>query len=189
MSVREKLLQTLAPYGQEQLLSFWDELTDEERDSLRQQIENIDFAELEQLFTHRYDPPAAAALAERAEEPTAFKLSDLRDFDCSENSTHPQSSVTQLDESTNEITPLKAVAVGEKLIREGKIAVVVVAGGQGTRLDFPHPKGVYPIGPISKATLFQIHVERIRAMQNRYDVRLPFFIQTSPPTHQTIILD
>ena len=187
MSVREKLLQTLAPYGQEQLLSFWDELTDEERDSLRQQIENIDFAELEQLFTHRYDPPAAAALAERAEEPTAFKLSDLRDFDCSENSTHPQSSVTQLDESTNEITPLKAVAVGEKLIREGKIAVVVVAGGQGTRLDFPHPKGVYPIGPISKATLFQIHVERIRAMQNRYDVRLPFCIQTSPATHQETI--
>ena len=92
MSVREELLQKLAPYKQEHLLSFWDELNEDERDSLRRQIDDIDFSALEKLFLHRNDPPAAAELAFRAEEPsTSFKLSDLRDFDCSENSPFPQS--------------------------------------------------------------------------------------------------
>lgn len=187
MSSKETLLQKLAPFGQEQLLTFWDELTEEEQNSLSQQIEKIDFAALDQLFIHRYDPPAAAALADRAEEPTAFKLSDLRDYDCAEGSTYAQSPAKQLDETTDEITPLKAVAKGEEYLRAGKIGIVVVAGGQGTRLDFPHAKGIFPIGPLSNATLFQIHIERIRAMQRKYNVRLPFCIQTSPATHQETI--
>lgn len=187
MSSRETLLKKLAPHGQEQLLTFWDELNEEERESLSQQIEKIDFGYLDQLFIHRYDPPAAAALADRAEDPTAFKLSDLRDFDGSEGSTFPQSAVTKLDETTDEITPLKAVAAGEEYLRAHKIAIVVVAGGQGTRLDFPHAKGIFPIGPISQATLFQIHIERIHAMCKKYNTRLPFCIQTSPATHQETI--
>ena len=105
MSSRETLLKILAPHHQEQLLTFWDELSEEERESLSQQIERIDFDHLDQLFVHRYDPPAAAALADRAEDPTAFKLSDLRDYDCSPDSPFPQSSVTKLDETTDEITP------------------------------------------------------------------------------------
>ena len=125
---REALLQKLEPHGQEQLLTFWDELSEEERESLGSQIERIDFGRLDQLFVHRYDPPAAAALADRAEDPTAFKLSDLRDYDGSSDSVFPQSPATKLDETTAEITPLKAVAAGEKYLREGKIALVVVAG-------------------------------------------------------------
>ena len=187
MPDRNALLQKLKPYGQEHILTFWDELSDPERESLSQQIEKIDFEELERLFVHRYDPPAAAALADRAEEPTAFKLSDLRDYDCAVDSPFPQSPAKSMDETTDEITPLKAVKAGEEYLRAGKLAIVVVAGGQGTRLDFPHAKGIFPIGPLSNATLFQIHIERIRAMQNKYGVRLPFCIQTSPATHQETI--
>lgn len=187
MSLYETLREKLTPFGQEHLLTFWDELSDAERESLRQQIENIDFARLEQLFVHRYDPPAAAALADRAEEPIAFKLSDLRDYDCSAETTFPQSPAMSVKDPIGGITPLEAVAAGEQYLRDGKIAIVVVAGGQGTRLDFPHAKGIFPIGPLSNATLFQIHIERIRAMQNKYGVRLPFCIQTSPATHQETI--
>ncbi|MBQ6827023.1 MAG: UTP--glucose-1-phosphate uridylyltransferase, partial [Thermoguttaceae bacterium] len=183
MSVRESLLQRLAPFGQEQVLTFWDELTADEQNSLREQIEKIDFAELDRLFEHRFDPPAAAALADRAEEPTAFKLSDLRDFDGAADSPFPKSPAASVVKTGDEITPLEAVAKGEEYLRAGKVAIVVVAGGQGTRLDFPHAKGIYPIGPISEATLFQIHVERIRAMAAKYGTRIPFCIQTSPATH------
>ena len=183
MSVRESLLQRLAPFGQEQILTFWDELTADEQNSLREQIEKIDFAELDRLFEHRFDPPAAAALAERAEEPTAFKLSDLRDFDGAADSTFPKSPAASVVKTGDEITPLEAVAKGEEYLRAGKVAVVVVAGGQGTRLDFHHAKGIYPIGAVSEASLFQIHVERIRAMAARYETRIPFCIQTSPATH------
>lgn len=187
MTSRETLLKKLAPHGQEQLLTFWDELSDEEKESLSRQIEKLDFDYLDQLFIHRYDPPAAAALADRAEDPITFKLSDLRDYDETPGSPFPKSEATKLDETTEEITPLKAVAAGEEYLRAHKIGIVVVAGGQGTRLDFPHAKGIFPIGPISQATLFQIHIERIQAMCKKYDTRLPFCIQTSPATHQETI--
>ena len=39
-----------------------------------------------------------------------------------------------------------------------------MAGGQGTRLGFNHPKGMFPIGPVSARSLFQIHVEKILAV-------------------------
>lgn len=187
MSVRETLLQRLAPFGQEQILTFWDELSETEQNSLREQIEAIDFAELEKLFEHRFDPPAAAALADRAEEPTAFKLSDLRDFDGAADSAFPKSPAAKIDGASGEITPLQAVAKGEERLRAGKVAIVVVAGGQGTRLDFPHPKGVYPIGALSNATLFQIHIERIRAVSRKYGAPIAFCVQTSPATHEETV--
>ncbi|MFM8477158.1 MAG: UTP--glucose-1-phosphate uridylyltransferase, partial [Planctomycetaceae bacterium] len=37
---------------------------------------------------------------------------------------------------------------GEMLLQSGRVAVVTVAGGQGTRLGFDQPKGMYPIGPV-----------------------------------------
>ncbi|MBQ4204679.1 MAG: UTP--glucose-1-phosphate uridylyltransferase, partial [Thermoguttaceae bacterium] len=187
MSARESLLKILAPHNQEHLLEFWDELTDEERISLQNQIEALDFDYLDQLFIHRYDPPAAAALADRAEEPTAFKLSDLRDFDENPNSPFPKSPAVNVKSINGEITPLEATAAGEEYLRAHKLAIVVVAGGQGTRLDFHHAKGLYPIGPLSNATLFQIHIERIRAVCKKYNTRLPFCIQTSPATHEETI--
>ena len=85
------------------------------------------------------------------------------------------------------MSPYEAIRIGEEALRAGRIAVAVVAGGQGTRLDFPHAKGIFPIGPVSGVTLFQIHIERIRAMAKKYGVRIPFCIQTSPATHQETI--
>ena len=36
--------------------------------------------------------------------------------------------------------------MGMETIREGKATVIMMAGGQGTRLGFSHPKGMYNIG-------------------------------------------
>ena len=62
----------------------------------------------------------------------------------------------------------EAREVGEKLLAEGKVAALLVAGGQGSRLGFEHPKGMFPIGPVSGKTLFQIHLEKIVARSRRY---------------------
>jgi UDP-N-acetylglucosamine/UDP-N-acetylgalactosamine diphosphorylase len=63
------------------------------------------------------------------------------------------------------------------------VAVVVVAGGQGTRLGYDAPKGTFPIGPVSHATLFQIHAEKIAALERRYGCVIPWFVMTSPANH------
>jgi UDP-N-acetylglucosamine/UDP-N-acetylgalactosamine diphosphorylase len=61
--------------------------------------------------------------------------------------------------------------------------VIIVAGGQGTRLGFDAPKGVFPIGPVSGASLFQILLEKIRAARDRYQAAIPLYVMTSPATH------
>ena len=76
---------------------------------------------------------------------------------------------------------------GEAALRAGKMGVVLVAGGQGTRLGFDHPKGLYPIGPLSQATLFQIHFEKVRAIRRRYGVNVPLYVMTSPATHEETV--
>jgi UDP-N-acetylglucosamine/UDP-N-acetylgalactosamine diphosphorylase len=64
---------------------------------------------------------------------------------------------------------------------------MLVAGGQGTRLGFPHPKGMFPIGPITKHSLFRIHIEKIRALKARYGKPVPLYLMTSPATHDETI--
>jgi UDP-N-acetylglucosamine/UDP-N-acetylgalactosamine diphosphorylase len=60
--------------------------------------------------------------------------------------------------------------------------MILVAGGQGSRLGFDQPKGMFPIGPISGRTLFEMHVDSLRAAMKRYRVSIPLLIMTSPAT-------
>ncbi len=58
----------------------------------------------------------------------------------------------------------RAHEIGAEMLAAGKVGLVVVAGGAGTRLGFDGPKGTFPIGPVSSASLFQIHAEKIVAL-------------------------
>jgi len=69
------------------------------------------------------------------------------------------------------------------LIRQGKVAAFVVAGGQGTRLGFDGPKGDFPISPVKNKTLFQIFAEYIAASSRKYNTICPWYIMTSPLNH------
>jgi len=80
-----------------------------------------------------------------------------------------------------------AARVGEELLRSGKVGMILVAGGQGTRLGFPGPKGMYPLGPVTGKTLFEIHAEKVMALRQRYGVPIPWYIMTSDATHQTTV--
>jgi UDP-N-acetylglucosamine pyrophosphorylase len=51
-------------------------------------------------------------------------------------------------------------AIGNKLISEGRVAVVILAGGQGTRLGSDRPKGEFNIGLPSGKSIFQLLTER-----------------------------
>ncbi len=105
------------------------------------------------------------AIAARAESPPAFRL----------------------DGTGNRFRCTEAMARAEQALREGQLGVILVAGGQGTRLGFPHPKGMFPIGPLSQRTLFQMHVEQLRAVARRYATRIPLYLMTSPATHDETV--
>lgn len=63
-------------------------------------------------------------------------------------------SVSNEEKSTLERIGMASIAAGE-------VAAVIMSGGQGTRLGFDGPKGMYDIGLPSHKSIFQIHIERI----------------------------
>ncbi|GME90436.1 unnamed protein product [Ambrosiozyma monospora] len=80
---------------------------------------------------------------------------------------------------------------GYKLISEGKVGLVVLAGGQGSRLGSSEPKGCFDVGLPSHRSLFQLQVERIVKLKqltsektgSQEDVKLPLYVMTSSATH------
>ena len=68
---------------------------------------------------------------------------------------------------------------GAAALRDGKVAAILVAGGQGSRLGFEHPKGMFPIGPVSGHSLFQILIERVVATARTYGAAVPLLVMTS----------
>ncbi len=100
------------------------------------------------------------------------------------------------EEPPSDITPADAIPIprdeaararerrayeeGERRLRAGELACVLLAGGQGTRLGFDGPKGDLPFAPISGHTLFAHHSAKVVALRRRYGCELPFIILTSP---------
>lgn len=77
----------------------------------------------------------------------------------------------------------EALAAGEAALRSGQVAIITVAGGQASRLGFDGPKGAFPLGEISGASLFQMFAGQIRRLRQVYSCALPWVIQTGPGNH------
>lgn len=77
-----------------------------------------------------------------------------------------------------------ARAAGEALLREGRVATLLVAGGLGTRLGWNAPKGTFAIGPVTDRTLFQHFAELHTALERRHGAKIPWAVQTSAANHE-----
>jgi UDP-N-acetylglucosamine/UDP-N-acetylgalactosamine diphosphorylase len=73
-------------------------------------------------------------------------------------------------------------ADGETLLREGKVATALLAGGQGTRLGHAGPKGTFVLGPTPDRTLYAILCERVLAAGRRAGRPVPLVVMTGPDT-------
>lgn len=152
------LVQKLKRHGQEHLLAFADRLADAERRALFAQIEELDFAALERLYREAQSEAVAI-------DPAAVG---------------PAPAIPLPRDPAGHARDRGARERGLELIRSGKVGVVLVAGGQGSRLGFEHPKGMFPIGPVAGTSLFQMHAEQILAWREKLKAQVPWYIMTSP---------
>ena len=164
----DKLSQRLLAHRQDRLLRFWRELSAVERDVLTRQIEQIDFEQLGRLT--RGTPQGAESSADRSRR------------------AKPAALVVRAPVNPRESPEwIAARKTGEKALRDGRVGIILVAGGEGSRLGFPRPKGEHPIGPISKKPLFQLLAEQAVALSRRAGVPLPYYVMTSHATHDETV--
>ncbi|MBR2642789.1 MAG: UDPGP type 1 family protein [Lentisphaeria bacterium] len=154
-----KLRQTAENAGQSQVFRFWDELDEAGKTQLAGQLAGLDFEELNDL--------AADYVVKRPETAIPDDLAPAPFFPA-----HPR-------DEAEKAYYAKAVAAGEELLRAGRVCMLTVAGGQGTRLGFDGPKGTYPIGPVSGRSLFGYFAGTIKAAQEKYGKPITWYLMTS----------
>lgn len=77
--------------------------------------------------------------------------------------------------------------IGAKMIGDGNLGCIIIAGGQGTRLKFDGPKALFPISLIKHKTLIQLFAEKTLAAGKKYQKNLPLAIMTSIDNHEVIV--
>ncbi len=157
----EQALTLLKKNGQEQILRFWKKLSAAERKALLAQIESIDFKEVKRC---QGVLAGAGAVAVKKGKPTAPKVAELKGAALK-----------------------KAIAAGEKELAAGHVGVLLVAGGQGSRLGFEGPKGAYSIGPVTGASLFYFHARKVLAASVKYATNIPFYVMTSEANYDATV--
>jgi len=142
-----KLRAELAKYGQEQLLDHWDTLSQEERTELYAELKELDLGELKEYFDRTVGEMANAGQ----------KLDDRMEA-------LDESQCGAVIKSTDEdLAHYEDLSFQE--IAAGNVGILLLAGGQGTRLGVSYPKGMYDVGLPSQKTLFQLQAERILSLE------------------------
>ena len=147
--------QILKKYGQEQLLDGYNRLPGEkEKQDFLNSILTVDFNQIEKLYAS-------------CKESKDFSNSKIEPIDYVDKS--------KLSKEDYE----KYEKIGSKKIKEGKLAVVTMAGGQGTRLGHTGPKGTYDLGLDTHKSIFEILCDTLKEAREKYKVDIPWYIMTS----------
>lgn len=69
--------------------------------------------------------------------------------------------------------------IGLEAIQNGKVGAVLLAGGQGSRLGFEKPKGMFNIGVSRELYIFECLINNLLKVVREADAWIPLFIMTS----------
>ncbi|CAL1568137.1 unnamed protein product [Knipowitschia caucasica] len=163
----EELKQRLEDAGQTHVLQFWSELNESERAVFYQELCQLDVSGLKE---HCEAAAAAAAavpdsLDELMEPVPPEAMGGTRSSDSAALQDWEHEGLCQ--------------------ISKNRVGVLLLAGGQGTRLGVKYPKGMYDVGLPSGKTLYQIQAERIHKIQELAEAKhgtkctVPWYIMTS----------
>ncbi|KAL0398101.1 UNVERIFIED_CONTAM: UDP-N-acetylglucosamine diphosphorylase 1 [Sesamum radiatum] len=139
----QSLLERLKDYGQEDAFALWDELSSQERHHLVNDIQTLDLPRIDRIIRCSF---RSQGLPAAAIEPV------------------PETNVSTVEKRTMEERE-RWWKMGLKAISDGKLGVLLLSGGQGTRLGSSDPKGCFNIGLPSGKSLFQLQAERILCIQ------------------------
>ena len=149
----EEVKDILKKYGQEHLLNHYNDLDEKKKGILLEQINKIDF----ELVSKLYDSTKEQKI----------------------NTNDKIAPINYLDKYKLNDQYKYYESIGKKAIKEGKLAAVTMAGGQGTRLGHSGPKGTYDIGLDSHKSLFELLSDNLKEEGKKYGVIIPWFIMTS----------
>jgi len=166
----DKLREKLAKHGQDHLLHHWPSLSQQEREELYAELAALDLGELCENFDR------SVRELENAGQKLDDRMQPLDESQCG-------AVVKSTDE---ELQRYEALSRAE--IKAGRVGILLLAGGQGTRLGTSYPKGMYNVGLPSGKTLFQLQAERILRLQQLAGGsgsdggRITWYIMTSAST-------
>lgn len=150
----QKVKELVKKYQQEQVLVCYDKLQDVEKEQLLDQILGIDFEMMQTLY-------------EETQKEIDFAQDKIEPIDYVDKSKMDEELYTHYDE------------LGAKAIKEGKLAAVTMAGGQGTRLGHSGPKGTFDLGLDTHQSLFELLCQSLKDAKDTYGVYVPWYIMTS----------
>jgi UDP-N-acetylglucosamine/UDP-N-acetylgalactosamine diphosphorylase len=151
-------LALLKRHGQVHLIQHYNRLPSEKKKDFLRELEAFDLDlifKLHRDFCHKTSP--------------AGEVRNIR----------PASVITLPRTEKEKALCEEARTIGESLLKRNEIAVLIVAGGQGSRLGYEGPKGAFPISPVRGKPFFQLFAESVRALSIRYQAVIPLLVMTS----------
>jgi len=155
----EQARQKLERYGQQHVLQYYGELSEQEREALLAQIEATDFS----LLSSREKESGKGAARGKITPLSAMELDEIAE------------KRAQFEEQ------------GLEAIRAGKVGAVLLAGGMGTRLGSDNPKGMYDIGLTKPVYIFQRIMENTMDVVRQSGAWIPFYVMTSDKNHDITV--